>query len=105
MLFLWGVFRGKRVQCSEQISPVSASEKLFPPGKSRESLSALNSNTFPDSMTVASGKTAEVCETKASSSEQKTYAPDVQISSQQVGITDSSQVYFLFSSCFADSVH
>ncbi|XP_012439326.1 uncharacterized protein LOC105765005 isoform X2 [Gossypium raimondii] len=91
MLFLWGVFRGKRVQCSEQISAMSASEKLFPPGKSSESLSALNSNAFPDSMTVASGKNAEVCETKESSSEQKMNAPDVQISSQQVGIIDSSQ--------------
>ncbi|MBA0621506.1 hypothetical protein Godav_007120, partial [Gossypium davidsonii] len=91
MLFLWGVFRGKRVQCSEQISAMSASEKLFPPGKSSESLSALNSNAFPDSMTVASGKNAEVCETKESSSEQKMNAPDGQISSQQVGIIDSSQ--------------
>ncbi|MBA0575227.1 hypothetical protein Golob_027699 [Gossypium lobatum] len=91
MLFLWGVFRGKRVQCSEQISAMSASEKLFPPGKSSESLSALNSNAFPDSMTVASGKNTEVCETKESSSEQKMNAPDVQISSQQVGIIDSSQ--------------
>ncbi|MBA0773284.1 hypothetical protein Gotri_008571 [Gossypium trilobum] len=91
MLFLWGVFRGKRVQCSEQISVMSASEKLFPPGKSSESLSALNSNALPDSMTVASGKNAEVCETKESSSEQKMNAPDVQISSQQVGIIDSSQ--------------
>lgn len=91
MLFLWGVFRGKRVQCSEQISAMSASEKLFPPGKSSESLSALNSNAFPNSMTVASGKNAEVCETKESSSEQKMNAPDVQISSQQVGIIDSSQ--------------
>ncbi|KAA3463223.1 Zinc finger, PHD-type [Gossypium australe] len=91
MLFFWGVFRGKRVQCSEQISAMSASEKLFPPGKSSESLSALNSNALPDSMTVASGKNAEVCETKESSLEQKTNAPDVQISSQQVGIIDSSQ--------------
>ncbi|TYH40483.1 hypothetical protein ES332_D12G249900v1 [Gossypium tomentosum] len=93
MLFLWGVFRGKRVQCSEQISAMSASEKLFPPGKSSESLSALNSNAFPNSMTVASGKNAEVCETKESSSEQKMNAPDVQISSQQVGIIDSSQCF------------
>ncbi|KAG4171426.1 hypothetical protein ERO13_A12G208600v2 [Gossypium hirsutum] len=92
MLFLWGVFRGKMFQCSEQISAMSC-EKLFTPGKSSESLSALNSNAFPDSMTVASGKNAEVCETKESSSEQKMNALDVQIGSQQVGVIDSSQCF------------
>ena len=104
MLFLWGVFRGKRVHCSGQIPAVSASENLLPPGKSSQSISAslvscntqqtLNSNTLLVSKIVTSGRMVEACETKASSWEQK--PPDLQTNcSQQVGRVESSQVDFL----------
>ncbi|XP_022737550.1 uncharacterized protein LOC111290488 isoform X2 [Durio zibethinus] len=100
LLFLWGVFRGKRSHCSGQIPAVSASENLLPPGKSSQSISAspvscnthktLNSNTLLDSKAVTSGMMVEVCETKASSWEQKPL--DLQTScSQQVGRVGSFQ--------------
>ncbi|XVF11037.1 hypothetical protein REPUB_Repub07fG0234800 [Reevesia pubescens] len=100
LLFLWGVFRGKRVHCLEQIPAMSASENLRRPGKSSQSISAsllscntqqtLNSNPLPDPKAVTSGRLVEVCETKASSWEQK--PPDLQTSfSQPVGRVDSSQ--------------
>ncbi|XWS62142.1 hypothetical protein CRYUN_Cryun07bG0185600 [Craigia yunnanensis] len=94
LLFLWGVFSGKRVRCSGQIPAVSSPENVPPPGKSSQSISAslvscntqqtLNSNTLLVSKAVTSGRMVEVCETKASSWEQK--PPDLQTScSQQVG--------------------
>ncbi|XVF13616.1 hypothetical protein REPUB_Repub08aG0222900 [Reevesia pubescens] len=100
LLFLWGVFRGKRVHCSGQIPAVSASENLPPPGKSSQNISSslvschtqqtLNTNTLLDSKAVASGRMVEVCETKASSWEQK--PPGLQTNfSQQVGRVDSFQ--------------
>ncbi|XWS49250.1 hypothetical protein CRYUN_Cryun13aG0147900 [Craigia yunnanensis] len=100
LLFLWGVFRGKRVHCSGQIPAVSASKNLLPAGKSSQSISAslvscntqqtLNSNNLLVSKMFTSGRMVEACETKASSWEQK--PPDLQTScSQQVGRVDSSQ--------------
>ncbi|XP_022717835.1 uncharacterized protein LOC111276330 isoform X2 [Durio zibethinus] len=100
LLFLWGVFRVKRLHCSRQIPALFASENSLPPGKSSQNLSAslasfntqqtLNSNSSLVSKAVTSGRVVEVCETKASSWEQK--PPDFQTScSQQVGRVDSSQ--------------
>ncbi|XWS49571.1 hypothetical protein CRYUN_Cryun12cG0014600 [Craigia yunnanensis] len=100
LLFLWGVFRGKRTHCSGQTPAVSASENLFPPGKLIQSIPAslvsyntqqtLNSNTLHDSKAATSGRMVEVCEIKASSWEQK--PPNLRTScSQQVGRVDSSQ--------------
>ncbi|KAE8677552.1 Detected protein of unknown function [Hibiscus syriacus] len=98
LLFLWGVFRGKMVHFSRPIPAVSASENLILLGKSSQNISLsmaspntqemLNSNTLLDSKAVTSGRMVEVCETKASSWEQK--PPDLQIScSQQVSRVDN----------------
>ncbi|XP_022757379.1 uncharacterized protein LOC111304736 isoform X2 [Durio zibethinus] len=100
LLFLWGVFRGKRTHCSGQIPAMSASEILPPCGKLSQSISAslescntqqtLNSGTFHDSKAVTSGRIVEVYEIKASSCEQK--PANLQTScSEQVGRVDLSQ--------------
>ncbi|XVF52363.1 hypothetical protein PTKIN_Ptkin05aG0012800 [Pterospermum kingtungense] len=98
LLYIWGVFRGKRTLCSGQIPAVSASENLLHSGKLSQSISAssrssntqqtLNSNTLRDSKVVASGEIVDVCEIKATSWEQK--PPKSQTRSQQVDKVDSS---------------
>ncbi|OMO93198.1 Zinc finger, PHD-type [Corchorus olitorius] len=96
LLFLWGVFRGKRVNCLGQIPAMSAAN-LPPPRKSSESISAslvshntqqtLNSITLLDKQAVTSGGMVQDCETKAPSLEEK--PPDLPTScSQQVGRVD-----------------
>ncbi|XVE57457.1 hypothetical protein DITRI_Ditri04bG0091900 [Diplodiscus trichospermus] len=100
LLFIWGVFREKRVHCSGKIPAATASKNLLSPGKPSQFISAslvscntqptLNSNTLLVPKAVTSGRMDEVCETKGSSWEQK--PPDLQTScAQQVGTVDSSQ--------------
>ncbi|XVE65286.1 hypothetical protein DITRI_Ditri07aG0168900 [Diplodiscus trichospermus] len=93
MLFLWGIFRGKRTHCSREIPAVSTSENSLPPEKLSQSIHAslvsCNTQQTLNTKAVNPGIMNEVCEIKASSLEHK--SPYLQSCIQQVGKVDSYQ--------------